>query len=121
MGLPWWYHFLEDHTIHNDIYDAFVEQRADTASLEKRMDVLEKSCRDMALHIQGLEALLAAHGIVPPASEDVDTTGPKPVGEPAVFPARTEESIACPRCGRRQRGNRNTCYSCGTPFQYENE
>lgn len=39
----------------------------------------------------------------------------------AEFPARTEENIACPCCGKRQRGNRDACYSCGTLFQYENE
>ena len=44
-----------------------------------------------------------------------------PPDAPAVFPARTEEVIACPRCGRRQKGNRNTCYACGLPFQYEAE
>ena len=37
------------------------------------------------------------------------------------FSSRTEENIACPRCGKRQRGNRDACYSCGTLFQYENE
>ena len=44
-----------------------------------------------------------------------------PEGTPCVFPVRTEELIACPRCGKRQKGNRNACYSCGTPFQYEQE
>ena len=28
-----------------------------------------------------------------------------PPAAPAVFPARTDEVIACPRCGRRQKGN----------------
>ena len=44
-----------------------------------------------------------------------------PPDAPAVFPVRTEEVIACPRCGRRQKGNRSACYSCGLPFQYETE
>lgn len=44
-----------------------------------------------------------------------------PPDAPAVFPARTEEIIACPRCGRRQKGNRSACYACGLPFQYETE
>jgi len=42
-------------------------------------------------------------------------------GAPCIFPVRTEELIACPCCGKRQKGNRNACYSCGTPFQYEHE
>lgn len=43
---------------------------------------------------------------------------PEREGE-AVFPRRTDDLIACPRCGRRQRGNRNFCYSCELPFRYE--
>lgn len=38
---------------------------------------------------------------------------------PVRFPARTTDIISCPNCGKRQRGNRDACYSCGTPFQYE--
>ena len=44
-----------------------------------------------------------------------------PSDAPAVFPARTEEVIACPRCGRHQKGNRHSCYACGLPFRYEQE
>ena len=44
-----------------------------------------------------------------------------PPAAPAVFPARTEEVVTCPRCGRRQKGNRASCYACGLPFQYEHE
>lgn len=44
-----------------------------------------------------------------------------PPAAPAVFPARTDEVIACPRCGRRQKGNRHSCYACGLPFRYEQE
>lgn len=44
-----------------------------------------------------------------------------PSDAPAVFPARTEEVVTCPRCGRRQKGNRDSCYACGLPFRYEQE
>ena len=44
-----------------------------------------------------------------------------PPAAPAVFPARTDEVVACPRCGRRQKGNRHSCYACGLPFRYEQE
>ena len=44
-----------------------------------------------------------------------------PPAAPAVFPARTDEVIACPRCGRRQKGNRDSCYAGGLPFRYEQE
>ena len=44
-----------------------------------------------------------------------------PSDAPAVFPARTEEVVTWPRCGRRQKGNRDSCYACGLPFRYEQE
>ena len=43
------------------------------------------------------------------------------VESPPAVPARTDEVIACPRCGRRQKGNRHSCYACGLPFRYEQE
>ena len=51
----------------------------------------------------------------------LEPTPPPEPAAPAVFPARTEEVIACPRCGRHQKGNRDSCYACGLPFQYEHE
>lgn len=39
----------------------------------------------------------------------------------ATFLERTEESIECPRCGRTQKGTRDSCYSCGLKFIYQNE
>lgn len=44
-----------------------------------------------------------------------------PPGTPAHFPSRTKEVIACPRCRRRQRGDRDLCYSCKAPFLYDDE
>lgn len=44
-----------------------------------------------------------------------------PPGTPAHFPSRTTEVIACPRCGKRQRGDRDLCYSCKAPFLYDDE
>ena len=41
--------------------------------------------------------------------------------QPASFPTRTHDVIACPRCGKRQTGNRNMCYSCGLEFHYDDE
>ena len=55
-------------------------------------------------------------------AQDAQPEPPKrPPDAPAVFPARTEAVIACPRCGRRQKGSRDSCYACGLSFQYENE
>lgn len=42
-------------------------------------------------------------------------------GDPAHFAARTQDVIACPRCGKRQIGNRDLCYSCGLPFVYDKD
>ena len=71
----------------------------------------------------GLEKILSQHGILPPMPEEPEDPEASnlPPDAPAIFPARTEEVIACPRCGRRQKGNRNACYACGLPFQYEAE
>jgi uncharacterized protein (DUF983 family) len=39
----------------------------------------------------------------------------------AVFPSRTVEQIECPNCQKTQMSNRNSCYSCGCEFQFEDE
>ena len=39
----------------------------------------------------------------------------------AVFPSRTDDLISCPHCKKRQRGNRDLCWNCALPFQYEDE
>lgn len=57
-----------------------------------------------------LERLLSEKGILPPLPE-----------EPAISPTRTETIVTRPRCGKKQRGGWNACYSCGLPFQYESE
>ena len=66
---------------------------------------------------------LADQGLLPPAPEppEAKNTPKRPPDAPAVFPAWTEEVVACPRCGRRQKGNRDSCYACGLPFRYEQE
>lgn len=53
-----------------------------------------------------------------PKEEEKGDASPE---NPAVFPARTDEFISCPRCKKRQRGNRDLCWNCALPFQYENE
>lgn len=68
-----------------------------------------------------LEKILSECGILPPPPPPQEAPPARPQDAPAVFPARTKEVITCPRCGRRQRGNRDSCYACGLPFQYENE
>ena len=56
-----------------------------------------------------------------PSPEQAPPPPPPPPGEPAHFPTRTREIVACPGCGKRQQGNRNLCYSCKLPFVYDDE
>lgn len=121
MGRPWYEHILyPEWMLHNEDYDDIRRQEAKTFSLESRVNRLEDQVKDLQMHIRGLEALLAANGIVPPAAEEA----PKPEWErrePAVFSQRTSDPITCPRCGKRQRGDRNLCLFCELPFRYKNE
>ena len=73
---------------------------------------------DAKATFEDLEKYLSEKGILPPLPEESD---PEPTSGPISFPSRTEEPISCPVCGRRQRGNRDCCYSCGVKFQYEDE
>ena len=84
--------------------------KQELSSLRQRMAELE----------QALEPTPAPEPAAPAA--DAQAAPPKrPPDAPTVFPARTEEVVACPRCGRRQKGNRDSCYACGLPFRYEQE
>lgn len=121
MGRPWYEHMLyPDWMLQNEDYDDIRRQEAKTSSLEQRVSRLEEQVSDLGKHIRGLEALLAANGIVPPAAGEEPAPQPDR-GEPAVFAQRTEDSITCPRCGKVQRGNRNLCLSCNLPFLYQHE
>ena len=84
----------------------FSRQDREIAALRQRVAELERAQQPAK------EPVALAKTPAAPAS---------PPDAPAVFPVRTEEVIACPRCGRRQKGNRSACYSCGLPFQYETE
>ena len=84
----------------------FIQQDQELSSLRQRVAALER------IQQSSEEPVSLVKPVPPMPAAPPDT--------PAVFPARTEEVIACPRCGRRQKGNRNGCYACGLPFQYEN-
>ena len=106
----------------DDLESASDLLRKDVSALSDRVKQLESHARDMDRYIRRLETLMAQHGItLPEEEENTVPAEPQPVGEPVTFSSRTEESIACPRCGRKQKGNRNACYACSTPFLYENE
>jgi len=127
MGLPW---FLKpDLLLHAEMLDAQEELSRSASSSyatdqkqDREIEKLQKRVTELEGQLLALERLLAERGIIPPIPEAEEAAPtPPPAEGPVVFPARTEQTIACPRCGRRQRGNRNFCYACETPFRYENE
>ena len=96
------------------------DQNLRQEEMEREAKAHQKEVDDLKARIAQLESLS------PPQPEETAAqledepcaASPEADGE-AVFPRRTDELIACPRCGKRQRGNRNCCYSCELPFRYE--
>ena len=91
---------------------------ADAAGRDRAQD---QEIAALKVRLAALEKGVGVSSDVPSESPSVAVSDGVQPDAPAIFPARTEEVIACPRCGRRQKGNRNTCYACGLPFQYEAE
>ena len=76
--------------------------------------------------VDALEDRIAALERMQPVSQadpqpEPPQVPPAPPGTPVHFSSRTKEIIACPRCGKRQRGDRDLCYSCKAPFVYDEE
>lgn len=90
------------------------EMAHEAQARQKEMDALKA-------RIAQLESLQSPPQ--PEAEEDAPAPqpAPTPACAPVVFRRRTDELITCPRCGRRQKGNRNACYSCECPFEYEED
>ena len=126
MGLPWY--LRPNLFLHADMLDQLDElnssassYHADDLRQDKEIEGLKKRVTELEDQLLALEKVLSLHGLLPPMPEEEPETPETPQDIPAVFPARTEEVIACPRCGRRQKGNRDSCYACGLSFQYETE
>lgn len=126
MGLPW---FLKpDLLLHAEMLDA-QESLARSANSshatdrkqDREIEALNKRVSELESQLLALETLLSEKGLLPPPPQEEAEPAPPPAEGPAVFPSRTERTIACPRCGRCQLGNRDFCYACETPFRYENE
>lgn len=123
MGFPWY--LKPDLFLHAEMLDKqeALESAANSSYAtdqrqDKEIQSLKKRVTELENQLLALEKILSQHGILPPMPEEPE---PPPPDTPARFPARTLETVACPRCGRRQRGDRNFCYACGLPFQYETE
>ena len=126
MGLPWYLNPLWQWDLHDrlDMLEgSSSSSRADDQRQDKEIERLKTRITELEDQLLALEKILSQHGILPPMPEEPEDPEASnlPPDAPAIFPARTEEVIACPRCGRRQKGNRSACYACGLPFQYEAE
>lgn len=130
MAIPWY--LKPDLFLHRELLDAqeslsrsAVDAEAGIHRQARRITELESRVAELEGQLLALEKLLSEQGILPPpetpAPEGDAAPEIPPIGVPVVFPFRTDSTIACPRCGKCQLGNRNLCLSCETPFRYENE
>ena len=121
MGVPWYLNPLWEWDLHDKL-DELEMSSGSSKAADQRQDQEIQSLKKRVTELEGqllaLEKLLSEHGILPPMPAE---PAAPPTDTPARFPARTLETVACPRCTRRQRGDRNFCYACGLPFLYENE
>ena len=112
-----WQHralFERDEDLNRSISNAHAADRQQDKEIER----LQRRVTELEQHLLALEKYLSEKGILPPLPEEA---APELSAEPVIFPSRTEETITCPVCGRRQKGNRDCCYSCGVKFQHESE
>jgi len=98
------------------------DQAQQAVDSSHRSEAYDREISALKKRISELEAAQKAAEPNPIVEEEEGEKPEEPVADDvAWFPARTGEVIACPRCGRRQSGSRNACYSCKLSFQYENE
>lgn len=97
------------------------DQNLRLEEMEQEAQARQKEVDALKARIAQLESLQSPPQ--PEAEEDAPAPQPGPASAcaPVVFRRRTDDLITCPRCGRRQKGNRNACYSCECPFEYEED
>lgn len=122
MGFPWY--LKPDLLLHaemleqQDILTQASENSYHRDQLQnKQIAELCQRVTELEQQVFALEALLVEKGILPPPPQEQEREPDQPV----IFPCRVETPICCPRCGKKQRGNRNFCYNCEVPFIYETE
>lgn len=90
--------------------------------------LLQQRVAALEAELLAVEKLPAERGITAPMLQEFlkeaarraqqEKSPSQPAGT-VHFASRTDKTIACPHCGKRQRGDRNACYSCGTPFLHD--
>lgn len=95
--------------------DAILLLHQRVAALEAELLAVEKLLAERGITAPMLQVLLEEEA----RRAQQEESPSQPAGTPVHFASRTDETIACPHCGKRQRGDRNACYSCGTPFLYD--
>ena len=94
-----------------------------SAAYNREVSELRQQVKDLQKRITELEHS-AAPADQPKAAIHMEQAKDEPITEiskPVRFPTRTSDTVICPGCGKRQQGNRNSCYACGLPFYYEDE
>ena len=126
MDIPW---FLKPELLlHAEMLDEQEMLRREAGNSYARdheqdlqIKALQQRVAELEQQLLALEVLLAEKGILPPVPQEPESKPPADPSVPIVFAERTDEQIACPRCGKQQPGNRNDCYFCGALFRYEKE
>ena len=94
-----------------------------SAAYNREVSELRQQVKDLQKRINELEHS-AAPADQPKAAVHTEQAKDEPITEiskPIRFPTRTSDTVICPGCGKRQQGNRNSCYACGLSFHYEDE
>ncbi|MCD8355138.1 MAG: zinc ribbon domain-containing protein [Clostridia bacterium] len=122
MGFPWY--LKPELLLHAEMLEQqdILAQASETSyrrnqMQDKQIAALSQRVTELEQQVFALEALLVEKGILPPPPQEPQTEPDTPV----MFPCRVETPIFCPRCGKKQSGNRNFCYNCEVPFTYETE